>query len=169
MNTSKPGILIGALAVFVFSYVVTLSGTGVIQPTQARAHSRPANPAPTPQAHKPMSDYRGISIGMKADEVRVKLGEPKDKSDEMDMYIFAETESAQFYYDEEHIVKAMMITYSGDLANAPTPKAVFGEDAVAKPDGSIFKMVRYPKAGYWVSYNRSGGTDQVISVAFQKM
>lgn len=169
MNTTKPGFLSMALVVCVFSFVVTLSEIGVIQPSQAKAHSRPVNPTPTPQSHKPMSDYRGVSLGMKAEDVRLKLGEPKDKSAEMDMYILSETETAQFYYDGAQLVQAMMITYTGDLKTAPTPKDVFGEDAEAKPDGSIFKMVRYPKLGYWISYNRSAGPDQVISLAFQKI
>lgn len=169
MNASEAKFLSLALVVFVFLYVFVLSEIRVIQPIRVEAYIGPANPTPTPPSHKPMSAYRGVSLGMKADEVRAKLGQPKDKSDEMDMYIFAETESAQFYYDAAHLVTAVMITYTGDLKNAPTPKEVFGEDAVAKPDGSIFKMVRYPKAGYWLSYNRSGGTDQVISVAFQKI
>lgn len=169
MNTSKPGLLSVALIVFVFSCVVALSEIGVIQPSQAKGHSRRATLVPTPQSHKPMLDYRGVSLGMKASDVRLKLGEPKDKSAEMDMYIFSETETAQFYYDGAQLVQAMMITYTGDLKTAPTPKEVFGEDAEAKPDGSIFKMVRYPKAGYWISYNRSAGPDQVISLAFQKI
>jgi hypothetical protein len=169
MNTGKAKLLCMALVVFVFSYVVILSEIGIIQPGQAKNRPDLINPTPTPQSHKPMSEYRGVSIGIKTDDVRAKLGIPTDKSDEMDMYIFAETESAQFYYDDAHLVKAMMITYSGDLKNAPTPKDVFGENAETKADGSIFKMVRYPKAGYWISYNRSGGTDQVVSVAFQKM
>lgn len=166
---AKTTLLRMTLAVFVFSYLAVWTEIGPIQASHAKFFASTANPTPTPQSHKPMSDYRGVSLGMKADEVRLKLGEPKDKSDEMDMYIFAETETAQFYYDEAHLVKAMMITYAGDLKTAPTPKDVFGEDAEAKPDGSIFKMVRYPKAGYWISYNRSGGTDQVISLAFQKI
>ena len=32
-------------------------------------------------------------------------------------------------------------------------KDVFGEDVPAKADGGVSKMVRYPKAGYWISYN----------------
>lgn len=124
---------------------------------------------PSPSDKKTFSEYKGVAIGNTADMVRLKLGVPKDKSDEQDFYIFSDNESAQFYYDASHLVTAIMITYSGNLKNAPTPLAVFGEDAPPKPDGSIFKMVRYPKAGYWVSYNRSGGDDAVISVAIQKI
>lgn len=169
MNASNAKLLSLALVFSVFSYLAILPEIGLIQPSRANAYTSPAYATPTPQSRKPMSDYRGISIGMKTDEVRTKLGEPKDKSGEMDLYAFSETEVAQFYYSAEHLVSAMMITYTGDLKGAPTPKEVFGEDAETKPDGSIFKMVRYPKAGYWISYNRSGGTDQVISLAFQKI
>ena len=38
-----------------------------------------------------------------------------------------------------------------------------------KPDGSIFKMIRYQDAGYWVSYNRQAGEKAVVIVMIQKM
>ncbi|MFZ1699712.1 MAG: hypothetical protein WBO10_16240 [Pyrinomonadaceae bacterium] len=118
---------------------------------------------------KTFSDYKGVKIGTSTEDVRSKLGGPKDKSDAMDLYVFSDDETAQFYYDESHAVKAIMINYSGDLKGAPTPKDVFGEDVPAREDGGLFKMVRYPKLGYWVSYNRSGGDDAVISIAMQKI
>ena len=40
-------------------------------------------------------DYRGIQLGMLANDVRKKLGEPKDKSDQQDFYLFGESETAQ--------------------------------------------------------------------------
>ncbi len=126
------------------------------------------DPVPTPEKVV-FSAYKAVSIGMKADDVRTKLGAPKDKSDAMDLYVFSDSESAQFYYDAAGSVTAIMITYSGDLKLAPTPKDIFGEDAPVKEDGGIFKMVRYPKAGFWISYNRSGGADGVVSVAMQKI
>ncbi len=113
--------------------------------------------------------YRGISIGMTAQAVRAKLDDPKEKSDALDLYIFSDDESAQFFYDDAKKVNAIMITYTDNLEKALTPKAIFGEDAEARPDGSIFKMVRYPKAGFWISYNRSAGDDAVISIAVQKI
>lgn len=168
MNAYRMAILSLTLPVFVFSLMVGLPEIDIVQSGRTSALDILAHPVPTPKAQKVMSEYRGVSLGMKTDEVRAKLGEPKDKSVEMDMYSFAETETAQFYY-ESQVVKAMMITFTGDLKTAPTPRDVFGEDAEVKEDGSIFKMVRYPKSGYWISYNRSGGTDQVISLAFQKI
>jgi len=122
-----------------------------------------------PQPTSGLADYRGIAIGMRMDEVRKKLGNPKDKSDAMDLYMFSDNESAQFYYSPAKSVTAIMVTISGDLKDAPTPKAVLGEDAEAKPDGGIFKMVRFPKAGYWISYNRTPAPDAIVNIAFQKM
>jgi len=36
-----------------------------------------------------------------------------------------------------------------------TPKQIFSGEIEVKPDGSMYKMVRYPKAGCWLSYNRT--------------
>ena len=115
------------------------------------------------------SGYKGIGIGAATTAVRQKLGEPKDKSDAMDLYVFSDSESVQFYYSPAQTVMAIMMTYSGDLKKAPTPKDVFGEDVAPKADGGIFKMVRYPKAGYWISYNRTVGDDAIVSIAMQKI
>lgn len=114
-------------------------------------------------------DYRGIQLGMLADEVRKKLGDPKDKGDEQDFFIFGETETAQIVYDKAHKV----ITISADFLTAgttvPTAKQIFGAEVEAKADGSCYKMVRFPKAGYWLSYNRTGGTPPLTTVTLQKI
>ena len=113
--------------------------------------------------------YRGIQLGMTADEVRQKLGEPKDKGAEQDFYVFNELETAQIVYDKSQKV----VTISADfLATAPdvlTAKQVFGTDLEAKPDGSVYKMVRFPKAGYWLSYSRTSGADPMTTVTLQKI
>ena len=114
-------------------------------------------------------DYRGIQLGMLADEVRKKLGQPKDKGGEQDFYMFGETETAQIVYDKTHKV----ITISADFLTAgstvPTAKQIFGGEVEAKADGSIYKLVRFPKAGYWVSYNRTGGNSPKTTVTLQKI
>ena len=115
------------------------------------------------------TEYKGMKIGAAADAVRTKLGSPKDKSDSMDLYVFSDNESAQFYYDGTHVVNAIMITYTNDLKSAPAAKDVFGVDVAPNADGMIFKMERYPKAGYWISYTRTSGSDAMVNIAIQKM
>ena len=127
-----------------------------------------AAPMPTPGI-PPYPGYKGVTIGMTMDEARTKLGAPKDKSDEQDSFVFSDNESAQVYYGAAKTVTAVMVTYSGKLDAAPTAKAVFGEDAAPKPDGGIFKMERYPKAGFWISYNKTAGGDPLIIIAIQKL
>ena len=148
-------MLVGTIKAIIVVFCVTIlvAGTAAAQPAAA----------------KHVSDYKGVTIGMKTEDVRTKLGNPKDKADAMDLYVFSDSESAQFYYDAAKVVTAMMITYSGDLKKAPTAREVLGEDVEAKPDGGVFKMVRFPKAGYWISYNKTGGDDAIVNIAFQKI
>ena len=114
------------------------------------------------------SSYKGISIGMSAEQVRSSLGEPRDSSNANDSFAPSENEFIQVYY-EGGKVAAFTLTFSGNLESAPTPKAVLGEEADVKPDGGLFKMVRYPKAGFWVSYNKIGGDEPMVIIAVKKM
>jgi hypothetical protein len=117
----------------------------------------------------PYTGYRGVSIGMTVDEARQKLGSPREKADTQDFYVFSDNETAQIFYDGEKKVNALTVTYTGKLSEAPVPKAVFGDDAEVKPNGGIFKMVRYPKAGFWISYNKIIGDETVIMIAMKKI
>ena len=112
-------------------------------------------------------EYKGVRIGMDAGEVRKKLGDPKDKGDVQDFYMFSEKETAQVFYDKGKVM-AVSVNYLDDKS-APLPKIVLGIDLEAKPDGGMFKLVRYPDAGYWVSYNRTGGDDPLITVTMQRI
>lgn len=135
----------------------------MIGATAARAQN-----ANEKKADKPFYvEYKGVQIGMGADEVRKKLGEPKDKSDVQDFYMFSEKESAQFFYDKGKVM-AVSVNYL-DSKNAPLPKIVLGTDIEPKPDGGMYKLIRYPTAGYWVSYNRSPGDEPLITVTMQRI
>jgi hypothetical protein len=112
-------------------------------------------------------DYKGVRIGMTADEARKKLGDPTDKGDKQDFYIFSDDETAQIFYDAEKKVSAIAVVYTGG-ASVPTGRAVFGKDVAPKPDGTQYLRVTYPKVGYWVSYSRTGGDTPIISVTMQK-
>jgi hypothetical protein len=151
-----------------FLLIVTLVLLSSVNAAAQRKPDAPASPAADESASS-FHEYRGIELGMTADEVRKKLGEPKDKGAEQDFYVFSETETAQIVYDKSQKV----ITISADfLTPGPsvlTAKQVLGADVEAKADGSIYKMVRYPKAGYWLSYNRTGGTSPMTTVTLQKI
>jgi hypothetical protein len=114
------------------------------------------------------ADYRGIKIGMAADEVRAKLDGIK-KGDHQDLLTFSEHESAQIYYDDKGNVTAISIDYFGDKSGAPTPETVLGASIEAKPDGSMYQLNRYSDTGYWVSYNRTAGDKPIVTITMQKM
>ena len=114
------------------------------------------------------ADYRGIKIGMSADEVRSRVNGIK-KGDGQDLLMLSEHESAQIYYDDKGKVTAISIDYFGDNNGAPAPESVLGAAIEAKPDGSMYQLNRYRDAGYWVSYNRTAGDKPIVTITMQKM
>jgi hypothetical protein len=113
-------------------------------------------------------EFKGVRIGMSAQEAREKLGNPTEKSDALDFYNVSDKQTIQVYYDSGK-VSAIALMFMNAGADAMTAKTVFGADIEAKPDGSIYKMVRYQKAGYWVSYSRTAGDSPLVSVTIQKI
>lgn len=111
--------------------------------------------------------YKGVMIGMPMTDARTKLGDPRDKSDTEDYYVYSDSESIQVLYGADKTVRLMSINYLGK--NAPKPVDILGEDVPAKPDGSMNKIVRFPKAGYSISYLRTPGDDPVTMITVQKI
>jgi len=120
-------------------------------------------------AQPAFSDFKGVRIGMAAEEARKKLGTPRDKSAEQDFYVYNDTQAVQVMYDKKGAVSAISIDFMTGANGIPAPKSVLGADIEGKPDGSMFKMVRYPKAGYWVSYSRTAGDSPTITIMMQKI
>jgi hypothetical protein len=114
-------------------------------------------------------DYKGVTIGVSAEEVHRKLGEPKDASAIQDFFVFSEQETVQVFYDNARKVTALSINYLGEGSNVPDCKAVLGLEIKPEADGSMRKVVQYMKAGYRVSYNRTAGADPLITVTIQKI
>lgn len=116
------------------------------------------------------NEYRGVQIGWLADDVRKKLGDPASKGDEQDYYMFGEKETAQFQYDKAtKKVIAISVDFINGASTVLTPQQVLGADVEAKPDGSKYRLVRYPKAGYWLSYSRTAGDAPIVTVTIQKI
>lgn len=157
--TSKRFVLLPSIFAFAIFAATNLGAT-------ISAHAQ--NVGNDKKADKPLySEYKGVHLDMEASEVRKKLGNPTDKGDVQDFFVFSDTESAQVFYAKGKVM-AVSVNYVGEKS-APLPKVVLGTDIEAKPDGAMHKMVRYPDAGYWVSYNRTGGGDPLVTVTMQKI
>lgn len=114
-------------------------------------------------------DYRGVSIGMKADEVQKKLGKPQSGGKTQDFFLVSDNEIVQVFYDQEGKVNAVSVTYTGKGSSAPTADKVLGSEVEADANGRTYKLVRYPSAGYWVAYSRSAGDTPVVSITMRRM
>ena len=115
------------------------------------------------------SDFKGVSIGTHADEARKKLGSPRDKSAEQDFYMFGDNQAVQVFYDKAGAVNAISIDFMSGAREIPSCKDVLGAEAEKKPDGSVYQLIRYPKAGYWVSYSRTAGSEATVTITMQKI
>jgi hypothetical protein len=136
--------------------------------TVCLAQTAPKRVSLAPDDDPVFHEYRGVKIGWLADEVRKKLGSPANKGDEQDFYMFGEKETAQVLYDKGQVT-AISVDFMNGAKEVITPQQVFGADIDAKPDGSKYKLVRYPKAGYWVSYSRTAGETPIITVTIQRL
>lgn len=147
-----------ALATGVMSLSVWAAGASVAQRPKTQDEESPR-----------FAEFKGVRIGMAAEEVRKKLGSPRDKSDEQDFYMFNDNEAVQIFYDKAKTVSAVSIDFMSGASDIPAARDIVGAEPDTKADGSSYKMVRYPKAGYWVSYSKTAGSSPTITITMQKI
>ncbi len=140
-----------------------------LAPVALRAQRPKAALDPDDDNRPAFSDFKGVSIGMPADEARKKLGNPRDKSAEQDFYMFGDNQAVQVYYDKAGAVSAISIDFMSGAGGIPSCKDVLGAEAEKKADGSVYKLIRYPKMGYWVSYSRTAGDSATVTITMQKI
>jgi len=161
---SRSSELLVVQKTFLFILPLLLVSFSVVQAQRPKAAAAAADDQPV------FHDYRGVEIGWLADDVRKKLGAPADKGVEQDFYVFGEKETAQVLYDKTTgKVTAISVDFMTGATGVITPQQVFGADIESKPDGSKYKLVRYPKVGYWISYSRTAGDTPIITVTVQKL
>jgi hypothetical protein len=116
-------------------------------------------------------NYKGVGIGLTAADVHAELGDPKSEDADDIFYVISETETVQILLDGDKKVRTVSVIFSPDHPKAPKYADVFDKNTVVEPkaDGSIYKMVRYDDAGYWVSYNRMAGEKAMVIVTIQKL
>ena len=158
---------------FLVLVVASILVSGVL-PSVAQAQSNGQKPAqaapPAAQLEGPRyREYHGVRLGMTEAEVRAALGTPKETDGRQEFYALSDTEKAQVFYDARRNVWAITVSYLGGQGNVPTPEQIFGGPVELKPDGSIYKMVKYERAGYYVAYSRDAGDAPFVSVVMQKL
>jgi hypothetical protein len=114
-----------------------------------------------------LREYKGVTLGMSTKDARAKLGKPEERGEAMDFFVFSDKERARLYYQDGK-VSAIIATYIGKESSAPSPAAVLGTEIEARPDGSLYKMVTYSQAGYWVAYSRVPGDSPMVIITMQK-
>jgi hypothetical protein len=130
------------------------------QPQLAVAAAEPA----APQVLKPAVDsVRDIELGMTVEQVKAKLGKP-DVEDKTGLYFTLDKgDSVQIGLDADKKVRTVAAIYGAGSKDAPSFTDIFGTDAAA-PEGDVYKLERYPDAGYWVSYSRTNSKDKPVTV-----
>ncbi len=135
--------------------------------------SQDALPSPTPRRvlEPAIHDLHGVVINMTLSEAKEKLGKPKVADKAGLYYEFSKTDTAQIGVDENKKVRTIALMFTSDSENIPTFAEIFGPDVplVEKPNGSVYKMVRYPKAGYWVAYSRSAGDRPMTVITMRRI
>ncbi|MGI9036092.1 MAG: hypothetical protein ACR2GD_08645 [Pyrinomonadaceae bacterium] len=174
-ENSRAAIILqaGSLIVLLFWLATAAFGQttgGSMNKSQTAA--APVKKSETPKAAlmPVMKDYRGVTIGMTAKEVKDKLGKAKIEDKTGFYYKFSDDEKAQIVLGKNKNVRIISIRYSSKNENAPKIQDVFGADATATPaaGGAIYKLVRYPAAGYLIVYSK-GGANGMTVVTMQKM
>ncbi|HEX8721207.1 MAG TPA: hypothetical protein VF736_11285 [Pyrinomonadaceae bacterium] len=151
------------------------AGSAAPAPRQQEEEARPTPPqgekaADAAPADEPLySEFKGVKIGTGRDEVRKRLGRPQENDKTQDFFVFSDRERARVYYDDKGAATAVIVAYVGKSGDIPTPKALLGSDVEPKPDGSLYKIVHYPKAGYWVAYSCTAGDEPLTIITMQKM
>jgi hypothetical protein len=126
--------------------------------------------SPVSAADQPVyTDYRGVKIGMTKEEVRAKLGNPENKYENEDDFEFSSNETARIVYGPDKTVTTISVMFTGDLAGAPAPKSVVGDIIQARDDGGMYKMVQYPKHGFWITYAKTAGDKPMVIITMQKL
>lgn len=114
------------------------------------------------------SEYRGVKLGMTSADVRAKLGKPQIKEAEQEYYFISDNERVQLAYDAADRVVTLSVDFVG-VAGAPDHKTVVGGELEPTKNGGLYRIVRYPSAGYWVSYHRTTGAVVVVTITMQKI
>jgi hypothetical protein len=154
---------------FLSLLIAVVFGLGLSANADAKAQRVKAAIKADAATQQPLyTEYKGVRLGMSAEEARAKLGTPALKGSDQDYYVFSENETAQICYDAAQKVVTISVDYLGGIG-APDYKAVVGGELEQMANGSLYRIVRYESLHFWVSYNRAIRPVTSVTVTIQKM
>lgn len=160
------------VAVFSILYITSTDiSAQTPQPnTEQASYIKKASPS-QPAASAPLfREFRKASLGMTTDTLRDAWGKPANEYSDGLFYEMSDSETVQVVIGPERKITAIAITFLKGKG-APSFAEVFGEGE--KPEkrenGSVYRMVRYPNAGYWVSYYVGPGENADVFLTMQKL
>lgn len=175
LSRQKPGWLFGLSAIAtVFSALCFLS-TGITAQTpsgntERASYVKKENTSKVAAQTLYLKEYRKITIGVPADTLREVWGKPKMEYPDGFIYEMSDSETVQIVISPEKIIIAISVTFA-EGKGAPAFVDVFGESITPeeRENGSVYKMVRYPDAGYWVAYSVGPGENANVSLTLRKL
>lgn len=168
----RRGLLLAAVGALGVTQAIAGSKQITVKPQEQQTQTTDDKaPAPAVSADTVIApvykDYKGVTIGMTADEARRKLDAPNTKEKKHDVIQVNDNEMVSLYYDKDAKVRVISVIYTGK--DAPSDMAVLGETVAPDASGRVHKRKRYPQAGYRVSYSRSAGDAPTVTVTMQKI
>jgi outer membrane protein assembly factor BamE (lipoprotein component of BamABCDE complex) len=165
MMRNDKGNSLAVLIMFVMSSLLVLVWGANAQAQTPRAA---VNAVAVVIQQPPFTEYKGVRLGMTAQEVRAKLGTPAFTDKELGYFVFSETEAVQIGYDAAGKVKAISVDYQNGTG-APEPRAVVGAELETRENGSLYRVVYYDKQGFSVSYSRTAGPVIIVTITITKV
>jgi hypothetical protein len=134
------------------------------------ANARSVSAAPSQTVVPVLKEYRKIAIGETVGAVKDVWGKPENEFPDQLLYELSDTESVQVVIDPDKKVTAIAVTFT-DGKGAPAFAEVFGDSIMPekRENGSVYRMVRYPGAGYWIAYYVGPGNNPSVSLTIQKL
>lgn len=159
------GKYLAVLIMFVLSALVVFVWISNAQAQKSRAA---VSAAPTAIQQPLYTEYKGVRLGMTAEEARTKLGSPTFMDKELGYFVLSGTETAQIAFDDAGKVRLISVDYLNGTG-APEPTAVVGAELETRENGTLYKVVYYKSLGFSVSYSRVAGTVLIVSITIQKL